>query len=444
MSQLLKSGQSVVMDTSRSPCRVDSFLGGGGQGEVYKAVVDGHPVALKWYFPQSATEPQRKALDLLIRRGAPNNQFLWPMELASAPRVGGFGYVMPLREARYKGIVDMMKRRVVPTFRALTTAGFNLADSYWQLHSRGLCYRDISFGNVFFDPTTGDTLICDNDNVTIDGSEGYDGVNGTPRFMAPEIVCGKARPSKHTDQYSLAVLLFYMFTTHHPLEGKREAAIKCMDLPAMNQLYGNQPLFIYDPKDDSNRPVKGFHDNAIVFWPIYPEFLRHRFTEAFTSGIRDPENGRVGETVWRGEMVKLRDSIIYCQCGAENFYDPTQVRESGGKGPSCWGCQKEVSLPPRIRIDRDDKRKVVVMLNHDTKLFPHHVDDNRMYDFSQPIAEVSQHPTSKAWGLRNLGASTWTAKTKSGAVNSIEPGRGATLALGTRIHFGTSEGEINV
>ena len=77
---------------------------------------------------------------------------------------------MPLRDPRYKGIVGLMKRRVEPTFRALATAGLELAHSFLELHVQGLCYRDISFGNVFFDPQSGDVLICDNDNVTIDGA----------------------------------------------------------------------------------------------------------------------------------------------------------------------------------------------------------------------------------------------------------------------------------
>jgi serine/threonine protein kinase len=119
----------------------------------------------------------------------------------------------------------------------------------------GLCYRDISFGNVFFDPDTGEVLICDNDNVAVDG-EGKIGVLGTPRFMAPEIVRGEALPSMHTDVFSLAVLLFYMLIMHHPLEGKRELAIKCLDLPAMNKLYGTDPLFIYDPDDDSGSSTR--------------------------------------------------------------------------------------------------------------------------------------------------------------------------------------------
>jgi len=88
---------------------------------------------------------------------------------------------------------------------------------------------------------------------------------------------------------------------------------KCLDVPAMNQLYGTEPVFIFDPGDDSNRPVPGYQDNAIVSWPIYPQFLRDLFTKSFTSGIKDPKNGRVRESEWRIAMVKLRDSIIYCQ-----------------------------------------------------------------------------------------------------------------------------------
>src|SRR4051794_914758 len=164
MELILKIKQRVQTAT-QAVCLVEEFLGGGGQGEEYRATLAGKPVALKWYYAASATADQRKALETLIKRGAPSDRFLWPSELASATGTPGFGYIMPLREPRFKGIVDLMKRRIEPGFRALVTAGLELSHSFLQLHSKGLCYRDISFGNAFFDPGTGEVLICDNDNV---------------------------------------------------------------------------------------------------------------------------------------------------------------------------------------------------------------------------------------------------------------------------------------
>ncbi|NEP60124.1 MAG: serine/threonine protein kinase, partial [Symploca sp. SIO2G7] len=323
MSQILQARQRIQTKSSEATCQVKNLLGAGTQGEVYKVDLNDSEMALKWYFPQWIEQDtgQKQRLEKAISSGAPNDKFLWPIDLAEAPDVDGYGYIMRLREPQFKSIIDLMKRRVEPTFCTLATAGFELADSYYQLHAKGLCYRDISFGNVFFDPDSGEVRICDNDNVDVDGTPGA--VDGTPRFMAPEIVRGEALPSTQTDLFSLAILLFYMLLTHHPLEGAKEQAIHCFDLPAMTKLYGTEPVFIFDPEDNSNRPVPGEQDNPLAFWPIYPQFLKDLFTKAFTEGIRDPQNGRVRENEWRSAMIKLRDSIIYCpHCGgAENFYD---------------------------------------------------------------------------------------------------------------------------
>lgn len=56
----------------------------------------------------------------------------------------------------------------------------------------------------------------------------------------------------------------------------------------MNQLYGTHPVFIFDPNDKSNRPVKGYQDNALIYWDLYPQNLRDLFTQAFTVGIQAP------------------------------------------------------------------------------------------------------------------------------------------------------------
>ncbi|KHD06064.1 serine/threonine protein kinase [Candidatus Thiomargarita nelsonii] len=437
MNQLLTPKQTVQLDNGLS-CQVEQFIGDGAQGEVYQANVNGKPIALKWYYSKQVTPEHRSSIEKLIKIGPPNDKFLWPLALATLKNVKGFGYIMPLRESHYKGIKDLMKRRIEPSFRALLTAGLELAHSFLQLHAKGLCYRDISFGNVFFEPNTGKILICDNDNVTIDGERKKSGILGTPRFMAPEIVSGAATPNTQSDLFSLAVLLFYMMIIHHPLEGKKESQIKCFDLPAMNKLYGSEPVFIFDPHNHSNHPVQGYHDNAMIHWPIFPQSFRDLFTKAFTSGIRDPNNGRVRESEWRSMMVGLRDSIIYCEhCGLENFYDLDLLKMAGKLNP-CWHCQKQLKTPPRIRIDRQ-----IVMLNHDTQLFPHHIEKN--YDFSQAIAAVNQHPkNSNIWGLKNISPKSWVVNSPNGSIKNVPSGQSVTILAGTKINFGKTQGEIRL
>ncbi|HZK94131.1 MAG TPA: hypothetical protein VFC67_07980 [Prolixibacteraceae bacterium] len=435
MNQLLKEKQVLPID-SKDNCVVEKFLGSGGQGEVYQVSLQGQFYALKWYYPKMATAEQKAGLENLIRIGAPNNKFLWPKFLLTHPDNNTFGYIMPLRLPQYKGINDLMRRRVEPSFKALALAGVHLANSFLKLHAKGLCYRDISFGNLFFDPITGDIQICDNDNVTTN-LDPFVSILGTPRFTAPEIVRGEAHPSTSTDLFSLAVLMHYMLFVHHPLEGAQEAKIHAFDLPAMTNLYGKNPIYIYDPINITNRPVPGLHDNAIEFWKTYPTFIKQVFIDAFTIGLNP--NTRVMETVWRDNMARLRDSLIYCSCGAENFHDST-IYESTGRTTICWSCRKPTTLPPRLKVG-----KFLIMLNADTMLYPFHVDNSIGCEYSNQIAKVSQHPTNKnLWGLQNLSKDKWTVMTAEGAITEVMSGKNVSLINGIKINFGKTEGEIKI
>ena len=118
----------------------------------------------------------------------------------------------------------------------------------------------------------------------------------------------------------------------------------------------------------------------------------------------------------------------------ENFYDVEKVRNH--QPHTCWSCKESIRLPPRIRIGQ-----ATVMLNYDTRLFPHHL--GALYDFSAQIAAVSRHPRDPSvWGLTNHSQETWTVTRPDGALSELPPGRSVTLASGVKINFGTVEGEI--
>ena len=289
------------------------------------------------------------ALERLVAEGPPAPPFLWPMAMVEdeGPRSRRYGYVMPLREPRFRPLEDFMARRITPSMHALLAAGASLADGFLRLHSQGLCYRDISFANVFLDPKTGDVRICDNDNVDISGADAG-GVLGTQRFMAPEVVRREAVPSDASDRYSLAVLLFFLLYGGHPLDGRREANIRCLDVPALERLYGSDPLYIWDPDDDSNRPVPGVHDNPIAFRDMHANTLVELFRCSFTDGLRYPSR-RVRESEWRKAFFSAIDSVWPCTCNADVFHEPGHesgvAAQPGGK--CCWSCGKPLVLPSR-------------------------------------------------------------------------------------------------
>lgn len=427
MSFLLKIGQELRLDTGIK-CKVERFIGSGGQGEVYEVVADKESYALKWYFSAQATPEQEKGIRELIKIGKPNDSFLWPMSIASADNSKSFGYIMELRKPEFKSLFDLMKNRISPSFYTLSKATYNLADSFRQLHSKGLCYRDISHGNIFFHPETGEILICDNDNVGIDNIPSP-GVVGTPRFMAPEIVRAEASPNANSDRFSLATLLFYMLFISHPLEGENEANIRCFDQPAMDQIYGKNPIFIFDPNNTTNRPVEGYHDNAITYWKIYPDFLQDIFIQAFTLGIES--NKRVTETEWMNALIQLKDSIFKCSCGAENFANKEQ------KSVDCWNCGKN-NKETRLQFKR-----TFVSITPSTELYHHHLNLSPSYDFSQLKAAIAIHPNDPSIiGLKNLGDHPWKAYSTNNEMRAIDPQKSIAIKPGTRIDFGKVEAVI--
>ena len=432
MDGQLKNG-SIVVSQSGNKYIVEKLLGAGGQGEVYAVKLGTDTYALKWYFKHTATVMQRNILENLISKGKPDSSFLWPMDLISQSD-GSLGYIMELRPPEFKSIVDLMKRKAEPNFYNLCKVAFNLTKGYQKLHGMGYSYRDISFGNLFFNPDNGEVLICDNDNVSINGKDDSS-VYGTPRFMAPEIVVGKAKPSRNTDLFSLAVLLFYIFMLNHPLEGKLEANIKCMDIFAMNQLFGTNPIFIFDPDDKSNRPLRGYQDNAIIYWDLYPQQLKDLFTQAFTIGLKSPAR-RVTENKWLETFANMMSEIIICpNCGAEIFLD--ENKENLGVAHTCWNCQSSVAVPASIVIGKNR-----VVINKDTKLYKHHISSNG--DMDTVIGSISINPNNpNLWGIRNDGTDNWTYIKADGMQVPVAPGKSAAIVSGAKINFGEIIGEFN-
>jgi serine/threonine protein kinase len=414
---------------------VVAFIGDGGQGEVYQVRHRGAIRALKWYFPASATDAQQAIVEDLVARKFSDDRFLWPLAVVTGD---GFGYLMKLRPPNFAGLPSLFRREVRIKPRELVTACIHLVEAYRALHSQGIAYRDISQGNVFFDPATGDILVCDNDNAVIDGRQA--GIAGTMAFMSPELVRADpgAIPSTQTDLYSLAVLLFMMLMNHHPLHGAREYHIRLFDASAQTQLYGREPVFVFDPADDRNRPVRGYHDTVLATWDAAPRSLRELFTTAFTDGLREP-GLRIREGQWRDALSAVRDMIVTCQrCARQNMTDPGELGHR-----CCWSCGTKLNPPPVIQVTTANPPLTrTIAVAPGVRVFSHHLTpDPPRHDFTAAAAAalVAEHPRVPGrLGLKNLTGGAWTVRRPDGSSGEIPPGRSIEISPGTRIQLGAA------
>ena len=440
MDGMLKRGDVLIARNMQSAAMIEDTLGEGAQAEVYRARIGDKDYALKWYRPEFLSGDQRlwERLKVAISSGTPTEQFLWPFDLVSYPRSNAYGgYLMPIKTPEFISMAGLIGGQTAPAFRALTMVGFNLAHSFLKLHAAGLCYRDINFGNVFFNPDTGDIRIADNDNVDVNLKPGS--IKGTPDFMAPEVATDLVAPNAASDRFSLAVLLFRIFMIGHPLRGKRELTLPYdpSDPDQSHRLCAVDPVFIFDPNNDSNRPSPGVHDCPLNYWPIYPGSLRKLFIRAFTEGLDDPD-ARVMENEWRKELCALRDAIFLCpHCGAENFFDLELLRQKKSLNP-CWGCLAMLGTPPRMRMGAAYGSHLVT-LSPGGQLFAHHLEGDA-YNFKSPLAEVVAGPL----GLRNLSSGTWTSRGQNGSTQQVRFNEVLALASDCQVNFGKSEAEIRV
>jgi DNA-binding helix-hairpin-helix protein with protein kinase domain len=434
---LLPQGQTIRLAGSGATGIVGQVVGAGGQGAVYICDVGGRRLALKWYHPnvvrQDVTVRQRIAR--LVELGPPDNRYLWPIDLAEVPGRAEFGYVMPLMSGDRRPLKDIIvapPRRLELTLEARATACFEVADSFQTLHAKGFCYQDVNFGAFFVDPIRGSILICDADNITVDGQLG--GVYGTRKFMAPEVVRREAIPSMKTDLYSMAVLFFYIIFGWHPLDGRREAETVTLDAAAERKLYGIEPLFLFDPVNPANGPVPHHHDWIVARWKAMPHALRELFTRSFTAGLTDANSGRVIETEWRNILARLRDAVTRCPgCGFE-----TPVDGEMQTMPTCSACGQAVPRPTRMSLAR---YLIAILPGHE--LYPHHVSAGAAVGLSEPVGRIDQHPTNPAIiGLHNLTHNPWSGQLRDGSTVTVAPDRTVRIVDGLDIDFGGRHGTI--
>lgn len=410
MAELNK--QSVVSLVSGKNATIIKEIGRGGQGIVYLVEIDGEQKALKWYL-NAPDDKFYRNLEHNIISGAPSDAFLWPEDLTEKQQ-GSYGYIMRLRPKNYYEFGNFLLAKVsFKSFSAMLSAAMKICNGFMMLHRFGYSYQDLNDGNFFIDPNSGDVLICDNDNVMPQGEKS--GIMGKARYMAPEIVAGGI-PDKYSDRFSLSVILFMLFYVNHPFEGAKVVACPCMTENYEKRFYGSEAVFIYDPNDTSNLPVRGIHQNVIRRWPVMPKLLRDTFIQEFNQEKLKNPNTRMIEQNWEKIISQVRDSLIVCQhCGEETFVDTSLPSYK------CMNCSKDNDLTKKLMF----ANRSLPLLN---KCFIYIDNDN------VPDGIVTVDNTGFLL-IKNISTESWTVETPSGKIKTVEPQDVLPVKEGLKINF---------
>ncbi len=410
----LKVGDMVKMKYGGEAKVLEEF-GSGGQGTVYKVSYNGKEYALKWYHKGVFGGKEQDFYNNLeenINKGAPTDDFLWPRAITDV-HAGVFGYIMDIRPAGFYELtnffVSSRKQKQVrfKSFTAIADAAINIIQAFRELHNSGYSYQDINNGNFFINPDNGDVLICDNDNVSPFGKNS--GIQGKQRYMAPEIVTG-GNPDKNSDRFSMAVILFRLLFINHPLEGKRSTP-PCMTKELERKYYGEEPVFVYDPNDDRNRPVPGTDRNLKLFWPVYPFYIRELFERAFSNDVMLKKAPRVLEKEWLDAFIRFKSSIVTCpHCKNETFIVQQGENE-------CIECKKKFIVPNAIQFNM-----VTVPLYPKSKIMLWQVDAFQN-DVETVIGEVVANPSDpNMFGIKNVSNISWKINLPNGTQKPLAPG----------------------
>ena len=388
-------------------------IGEGGQGYVYLVEYGGKKKALKWYKPSSLRNPDA-FYDNLKRnadKGSPDKAFLWP-EAVTERTEGSFGYLMDLRPEGYYELSKILgsKKYNLGSFKAATEVCIRVVSAFRILHNNGYSYQDLNDGNFFINPTNGDVLICDNDNVAPDGTT--TGILGKAGYMAPEIVVGKGKvlPNKQSDRYSLAAILFLILFTNNPLEGKRWVDATVLTDKIQDRLYGSDPLFIFDPNNSSNRPDRKLQGWVIDIWNCMPKYLKDEFVRAFSQeALKDP-NRRLRELDWVKVLTRFRSDIVRCSCGNEVFVQNATTTK-------CDKCGKPVVINHSIKLPQYTMTAVKGSRIYRCQLGMCNADDALT-----PVGLIVTKPDNPSvLGYKNMLPDIIQATTPSGKVNQVPP-----------------------
>ncbi|HEY1340545.1 MAG TPA: protein kinase [Bryobacteraceae bacterium] len=205
--------------TRLGPYEIQSLLGTGGMGDVYRARDTrlGRCVAIKTAHAEFSGRFLREARAISALNHA---------NICTLYDVGPNYLVMELVEG--ETLADRAKRERL-SFELVLRYGAQIADALAAAHGKGIIHRDLKPSNIMITKTGIKVLDFGLAKIPVsvevqDHVTDSNAILGTPAYMAPEQLEGKACDSR-TDIFALGLVLYEMATGRRAFAGESRAAL---------------------------------------------------------------------------------------------------------------------------------------------------------------------------------------------------------------------------
>ena len=241
IADLLAEEGALVVGTQAGPYHIESLLGAGGMGEVYRATDTalGRQVAIKVLPPTFATDPERVArfrreAQILASLNHPNIGAIYGLERLDAVDRQALGLVLELVEG--PTLTETLAAGRIPVDDALAMAR-QIASALEAAHEQGIIHRDLKPANIKV-RADGTVKVLDfglakalDDNTRSEpltrgdaARTGVGAILGTPAYMSPEQASGKPA-DRRSDIWSFGCVVYEMLTGRRAFEGDDPAEV---------------------------------------------------------------------------------------------------------------------------------------------------------------------------------------------------------------------------
>ena len=248
IADLMNDDTPVEAGTRFGPYRVESLLGAGGMGTVYRATdtVLGRQVAIKILPADVAADPEwvarfRREAQALAALNHPNVGAIYGFESVDGRPGSAFGLVLELVDG--PTLAEKLDAGALPVDEALAVAQ-QIAEALESAHQRGIVHRDLKPGNIKIrDDGTVKVLDFGLAQIAAPSADAHDGgpgpgqpglpssptiatsgvtvagtILGTPAYMSPEQAKGNP-VTRTTDIWAFGCVLYEMLTGSVPFNG---------------------------------------------------------------------------------------------------------------------------------------------------------------------------------------------------------------------------------